>query len=204
MMGVILAPLFKGRLHLVPMDAAALQSYKFFERLGFFGIEPGTSRAYEQLISVADEAFQLQESAIWITPQGRFMDPRMRPLALRQGIGHVVQRMTNGSVLPVALEYSFWNERLPEALVKFGQPLQITDGKLHSPAEWTEIIAEAMTLTQDQLALQSMQRDPSEFITLIAGRRGVGKIYDLWRSLRSRLKGERFDPDHSSLLHKKK
>jgi hypothetical protein len=33
-----------GRAHYAPIEAAALARYRFFERLGFFGIELGTVR----------------------------------------------------------------------------------------------------------------------------------------------------------------
>ena len=47
-----------------------------------------------------------------------FAADRRRPLDLRPGVGHAVAAGA-GLIVPVAVEYPFWNERLPEAVVAF-------------------------------------------------------------------------------------
>ena len=39
-------------------------------------------------------------------------------------------------------------------------------------------------------------REPERFRELVAGRKGIGGIYDLWRRLRALVAGRRFDPAH--------
>ena len=39
---MVLAELFAGYKHYVPIDAAALRQYRLFEPLGFFGVEAGS------------------------------------------------------------------------------------------------------------------------------------------------------------------
>jgi len=198
MLGVILSPLLGPRVHVVPIEARALGRYPFFERIGFFGIEPGTRVGWERLLEVADRVAGRRDAAFWITPQGRFTDPRLRPIVLKPGVGHVVRRLHGGAVLPVALEYGFWSERLPEALVRFGDPIPVEDGSTLDPDAWTARVAEGLTAAQDALAIDAIRRDPAAFRTLVVGRSGVTCLYDAWRRLRAALRGERYDPEHGS------
>ena len=62
--------------------------------------------------------------------------------------------------------------------------------------EWTRTFTDALEATQDELAARSCRRDPAEWRTLNRGQSGVSGIYDAWRSLRARMRGEKFAPEH--------
>jgi hypothetical protein len=181
------------------MDAVALGSYRFFEHLGFFGIGPGGS-GLRRLLRLTDSLMKRDDAVLWITPQGRIQDATVRPLALRSGIGHVLSRMTRGFVLPVAIDYRFWTERLPEALLRAAPLIPISEGAGRSPEAWTEIVEKALTAAQDELGIDAALRDPDRFELLLSGRAGVGRIYDGWRALWARLMGRRFSAEHRDLL----
>ncbi len=137
------------------------------------------------------------DACLWVPAQGRFSDPRERPLGLQPGIGHLLRRLQGGVVLPLALEYPFWGERYPEALARFGAPIAIGDGSRHSPSEWVSRIEIALSETMDALARDAVQRRPGgRFDTLLGGNAGVGGLYDLWRRLRAWLQGKPFQPEH--------
>ncbi len=184
---------FPRREHYAPMDAAALERYRFFGRLGMFGVERGTPRGAATFLRVGEAVLARPRGTLWVTAQGRFEDPRVRPTVLMPGVGLLAARMPRGSVLPLALEYPFWEERTPEALAAFGTPMAVGSGDTEG---WTARIAEALERTQDVLATAAAARDGVTFETILGGRAGVGGVYDLWRSLRARLKGERFDREH--------
>lgn len=187
--------LFPGRRHFGPIDGTALQKYRFFERLGFFGVEQGTVQGARRFLEVGRRVVEQPDSVLWITAGGRFTDPRERSVQLRPGLGHLVSRMRKGAVLPLAVEYPFWEERYPEALLRFGEPKDVSETTLR-PAEWTLVLGEWLESAQDQLAEESVGRDPSRFDTLVAGGAGVGGVYDAWRRFRARMRGERFRPEH--------
>jgi 1-acyl-sn-glycerol-3-phosphate acyltransferase len=201
LIGMLLAlSLFPDRRHFSPIDAAALGKYKFFERLGFFGIEPGTARGARRFLTVAQEILggpQSGDACLWITAGGRFADPRERPVRLQAGLGHLASRLRDVVLLPLALEYPFWEERFPEALARFGEPVSIGDADL-SPEEWTALLEEKLAAAQDTLAAEALTRDPVAFEILLGGSAGVGGVYDTWRRLRSYLRGERFRPEHGA------
>jgi 1-acyl-sn-glycerol-3-phosphate acyltransferase len=199
LMGLLLARrIFPGRRHFAPIDAAGLEKYRFFAKLGFFGIQPGTARGARRFLEVSQALLAQPETVLWITAGGRFADPRERPVRLRPGLGALIQRLDHVTVLPLALEYPFWEERTPEALARFGEALH-AGGEERSAAGWTELLESRLAATQDGLAAEALARDVSRFETLAGGRAGVGGVYDVWRLLRARLRGEDFRPEHGAV-----
>lgn len=191
------ARLFPDRTHYGPIDASALGKYKFFEKLGFFGVEPGTARGARRFLSVSQEILSRPATALWIAAQGRFTDPRERPVRLRSGIGHLASKVPKAVLLPLAFEYPFWEERSPEALARFGEEVASGDADL-DPADWTPILEERLGSALDLLADEALARDTSRFEVMLGGGggAGVGGVYDTWRRLKARFKGERFRPEH--------
>lgn len=196
---------FPERTHHGPIDAAMLERYGFFRRLGFFGVEPGTVAGARRFLRLADALLARPGTALWITPQGEFTDPRRRPVRLRPGLGRAARRLVDrpgGAVLlPLAVEYPFWEERFPEALVAYGEPVDADHlaGELGggaSPADWDRALAARLETAQDCLAALAQGRDPGSFHTLVGGRAGVGGVYDLWRAARALVTGERFVREH--------
>ena len=125
-------------------------------------------------------------TALWITAQGRFADARERPAGVQPGVAHLARRLKQAVILPLALEYPFWEERYPEALARFGQAIVVERGADRSVEEWRTCIEEALASAQDALAAEAQRRDPAAFETLVGGKAGVGGVYDCWRSLRAR------------------
>ncbi|RLS77453.1 MAG: acyltransferase [Planctomycetota bacterium] len=188
--------LFPGRMIYGPIDAAALGKYRFLERIGFIGIEPGTFAGSARFLRMARAAGQRSDVIFWITSQGEFTDPRIRPMKIRPGVGHALAAREGGLVVPLAVEYPFWNERCPEILVAFGPALRIGAACGRSADEWTAVLERALEATQDRLAAAAQRRDPAAFTTLLSGRVGVGFVYDLVRRVKAFLRGEPFDASH--------
>lgn len=177
--------LFPERQHFGPIDANALGKYKFFEKLGFFGVEPGTARGARRFLSVSQEILSRPDTALWIAAEGRFTDPRERPVRLRSGIGHLASKVRSAVLLPLALEYPFWEERFPEALARFGEEVPTGDADLGA-GDWTPILESHLESALEVLATESLSRDASRFEVLLGGTAGVGGIYDTWRRLKAR------------------
>ncbi len=189
--------LFGDRVHYAPIDSGALGQYGILRRLGFFGVEAGTPRGAASFLGTAHSILKIPGAILWLTPEGRFTDPRQRPVRIQPGLAHLARRLSHGTILPLALEHPFWDERTPEALALFGTPLEIEAKSALTVAQWQARLERELTDAQDQLARVAMRRDAEGLSTLIGGRAGVGGVYDLWRRFRSRLRGERFSPEHS-------
>lgn len=191
---------FPGRAAFAPIDAAMLKRYKMFGKLGFFGVEQGSGRGAIQFLRTAEAILQSPENLLAITPQGRFADVRERPVHFEAGLGHLAKRVERALFVPVALEYAFWDERLPEILVRFGEPVQVR--RAHSNAlntkYWTCIFEQKLTETQDALAIETQRRDGKAFQTVLRGGAGQGGIYDVWQWLNAKLRGEQFRKEHGN------
>lgn len=179
-----------------PFDAEALKQYGFFRRLGAFGIDPSTRAGVADFLLTSRAILDQPDGTLWITAQGEFGDPRKRPIVLRSGVAHLVRNLERGLVVPLAVEYPFWNERHPEALSAFGEPFDLAGAPDLSTEQWNERLSERLAATMDSLAETAATRDPDRFHTLVMGRSGIGGGYDAWRRMKAMVRGERFDPSH--------
>lgn len=198
MIGLVLSHPIAVRDHFVAIDAVAVERYRFFKRLGFVGVDTKSLRGAAEFLRTGTAILTQPRSVFWVTAQGRFTDVRERPLALQAGVGHLAARLTAGIVLPVALEYTFWTERTPEALVSVGEPLRVSEHRGLHGKEWLARIEDALTRNLDTLNAETAKRDPAAFTPLLAGKTGVGGVYDTWRRLKSWARGRKFDPSHES------
>ncbi len=186
--------LFPGRRGFGPMDAEALGKYGLLERMGVFGIALDSRAGAVRFLDVSSRILSDPANVLWITAQGSFADTRTRPVRLRPGIAHLLRRVPDATVLPLAMEYTFWNEGKPEALARFGAP--IAAGRDRSVAEWTALLEAELTREADALAADSEKRDVRRFHRLMEGSAAVGPIYSLYRRMRSVLTGRAIDVTH--------
>jgi 1-acyl-sn-glycerol-3-phosphate acyltransferase len=185
---------FPDRRNYAPLDAAALAKDRFFERLGFFGVELGSARGARRFLTVSRQVLSQPDSALWIAAEGQLTDPRVRPVRLRSGIGHLAVRVRQSVLLPLALEYPFWEERTPEALARFGEEIPAGEAGLKA-TDWTAVLETRLQAALDALAADSLARDPGRFDALPGGAPAAGGVYDAWRRLKARFRGEPFQPE---------
>lgn len=193
--------LYPHRLNYGPIDVRALGKYRFMERIGFLGIDPASWQGAARFLRLAKAASRRTDVIFWITSQGEFTDPRARPVRLRPGVGHAVAASGRGLVVPVAVEYPYWNERLPEAVLAFGPAMRIADAGGRSAREWADVLENALAATQDRLAAAAVRRDPALFRRLASGQVGVGWAYDSLRRFAAWRRGEPFDASHGGERH---
>jgi 1-acyl-sn-glycerol-3-phosphate acyltransferase len=182
MVSVLVAErLMPGRKHYAPMDAAALKRYPILAKIGIFPVEMATARGAAQFLRTS-EAILASAGVVWITPQGRFVDSRGRPLGFKPGLGALALRCPGASVIPLAIEYTFWDERLPETLLRFGEPVRVAEGMNTEAA--TELLERALVETMEELKSAGMARDAGAFRVLLRGGRGTGGVYGMSRWVR--------------------
>jgi 1-acyl-sn-glycerol-3-phosphate acyltransferase len=196
MVSILLAQtLLPERKHYAPMDAVPLARYPILRKLGIFPVELATARGAVQFLRTS-EAVLASGGVLWVTPQGRFADARERPLAFKDGLAALVARVPEVTVLPLAIEYTFWNERLPETLMHFAPVLHV--GPDVSTEITTRELEEALDAAMNVLRDASMARDPLAFEVLLEGSRGTGGFYALGKRLRALFSGKGFQEDHSA------
>lgn len=195
MVSILLAQtLLPGRNHYAPMDAAALARYPILCKLGIFPVEMATARGAAQFLRTS-QAILASGGVVWITPQGRFSDPRESPLAFKPGLGALATRVPDATILPLAIEYTFWDERLPETLLRFGDLVRVSSETNTEVA--TQQLQAALADAMQELKAAAMTRDASQFRVLLSGSRGTGGFYGLGRHLRSLVTRKPLSVDHT-------
>jgi 1-acyl-sn-glycerol-3-phosphate acyltransferase len=190
--------LFRRRAAYAPIDQAMLARYQFFKWLGFFGVEQGTRRGAVQFLENAEAALRSRNSTLFLTPQGRYADVRERPVEFASGLGHLAARLEHAHFVPLAIEYVFWEEKLHEVLVCYGEPVSVRREHEHpwDANYWTSLFESKLTEAQDALADQAQRRNPDDFEILLRGGAGTTRLYDSWRSLKARFSGAEFQKEH--------
>lgn len=192
--------LFPNRQFYAPIDADALQRYQVFGKLGFYGVRlntPGGAAAFlKQSCAILDAG----RTAIWLTPEGRFSDVRDHSTALMPGLAHLCKRRNQGWVLPLAIEYVFWNERLPVCLARQGAPIRIADHDEMSKPQMNELLTTRLRHAQIELSKQAVDRRSSPFDQLLVGKSGAGMVYDSFRRMKAVVTGQKFQARHSEPL----
>ncbi len=188
--------LMRGRPGYGPMEAAALARYGLLRRMGMFGIEADSRAGAATFLRLGGRVLADPSGVLWVTAQGRFADPRQRPVTLRPGLAHLARLAPETLLLPLAAEYPFWNESRPEALLRFGAPIEAAALRGRSTQAGMRILEAALATAMDSLAQDAVARDQAPFRTLLEGSAGIGGVYDLWRRARAAISGRSFDPSH--------
>jgi 1-acyl-sn-glycerol-3-phosphate acyltransferase len=192
--------LMDTRLHYAPMDAAALERYAVLKRVGIFGVEMNSARGAVTFLRTS-ETILASGGVVWITPQGRFVDNRVRPLEFKPGLSALASKVAASigscTVVPLAIEYPFWDERLPECLLHFGEPLKV-DSAQDSDKLQKELV-QSLEMAMNTLRSIAIQRDARNFDTLSVGKLGMGGFYGRWQRLKASLTGRPYQAEHTVL-----
>jgi len=179
-----------------PIDSAMLRKYGVFGRIGAFGVDLDSPRGAAAFLGTSREILSSPDRALWITAQGRFGDVRERPLGLKPGLARLLEIEPDCTVLPLAIEYGFWQERGAEAFIAFGPPMSGRELLARPRTSRLEHLEQELTAALHRLGADVQSREPSRFRTMIEGRSGIGGIYDGWRRMAAALRGRDFDPSH--------
>jgi len=190
--------LFADRQFYAPIDHEALQQYRVLGKLGFYGVRLNTTSGAAAFLKQSMAILGHGGTAIWITPEGQFADARDHSAELMPGLAHLCTRMNDGWALPLALEYLFWDERLPVCLAKMGDPVLIADHSHLTKAELGEILTSRLRKTQAELAQLASARSSAPFDNLLRGNPGAGIFYDSMRRVKSLLTGRGFRSQHGN------
>ncbi len=153
---------FSGRTVYAPIDLEVLKQYPVFRKLGFYGIDMQSLEGAKRFLSTTRELLKQPKTAIWMTPGGKFADARART-TFEPGLPHVAASTSGVTLVPMALEYPFWEERTPEALAEFGAPFRADDGE-KSKEEWQRELEDRLAAAQASLAEKAICATPRSSI----------------------------------------
>lgn len=197
---LLAAKLMPDRKHFAPMDAAALEKYGILKRIGIFPVEMKTARGAVQFLRTG-EAILKSGGVLWVTPQGKFCDPRERPLEFKPGMAALAARVAEScggcTLLPLAIEYPFWDERLPEALLSFAEPVRIEAGASTESIHLQSLAA--LEAAMQEMQTRAMARTPAGFETLSHGTLGSGGFYALGQRIKAIATRRPYVAEHTPL-----
>jgi 1-acyl-sn-glycerol-3-phosphate acyltransferase len=179
-----------------PIDAAMMEKYGFFGRIGAYGVDLESPAGAARFLAASADILSRPNRAIWLAAQGRFVDVRDRPIGLKPGIGRLPELNPETIFVPLAIEYGFWDERGGEAFLAFGAPIAGAELAAQGRAARRDRLEAALTETLDRLGDDVRSRNPERFEIVLSGRAGVGGVYDWWKRLRAGARGEAYDPSH--------
>jgi 1-acyl-sn-glycerol-3-phosphate acyltransferase len=106
--------LLHRKLHLMMLEQQ-LSKYRFFSRIGAFGIEPGLPRQSHSALRYSAQVLQEPGNALCIFPQGVLRYAGVRPLEFQRGMGHVL-KLYGGktNLLPLGIYCTFLFDQRPE------------------------------------------------------------------------------------------
>ena len=196
MVSIMLAErLMPQRDHFAPMDAKALERYGILKRVGVFPVETTSARGAIQFLRTGESVLK-SCGVLWVTPQGRFVDARERPLKFMPGLAAMAVRVAPCTVLPLAIEYPFWDERLPECLLRFGTAVRVSVGQDAAAVE-AQLVS-ALEATMDALKEMSLRRDARQFAMVIRGSVGVGGFYAWGERLKVIVTRKPYQAEHTA------
>ena len=186
------------RRHFAPMDADALERYRILKHVGVFPVELNTGRGAVQFLRTG-EAIVTGAGVLWVTPQGKFVDSRNTALEFKPGLAALAARVAANAgvcrVLPLAIEYTFWDERLPECLLLAREAVQVSRDETAEAIE-ARLISE-LQIAMQELKQMAMRRDASLFDTIAYGRVGPGGFYALGRRLKALFTRQPYRSEHT-------
>lgn len=196
MTGVLITDrLFPERRFFAPIDGEALSRYPILNRLGFYPVSQASAASAKQFLQHSRALLKSPNTMLWLTPTGKFSDVR-RSDSFMSGLSSLVDRNYTGTLLAMAIEYTFWNERYPELLVEFAPPIDCS-ALPADRAERTRLLEACLAGTQSSLAKRAIARDPAAFSTFSIGNAGIGGLYDAWRRLSAWMRGKPFHARHT-------
>lgn len=215
---------FPGFRLYAPIDAMAYEKYRMFGQMGFFPVDQHSLQGAASFLKISRQLLRSSGASIWITPEGRFVDVRDTEAPLMPGLAHLASSLAEGRgakrpletdaagvrprvwFIPAALEYTFWEERLPEMLIWLGEPMCVTENvdQRWTKSEWDRKLFQALRNAQSELARAAVARDPDRFEVMLCNRSGTFFVYDWWRRLRGFLKGVRASTDHGEKFNDRK
>ena len=167
---------------LAPIDRKQLERFKFFRKLGFFGIDPEDPEALADMREYVIDAFQADPRTwLWLTPQGRFTDVRS-PVRIRPGAARIAAAIPDVDVISLTIEYVFWQDSKPEVLIRFAR----IETEQTSTSGWQRAMTDGMQANADALSRLVQTRDDDAFQTLIDSGTRNSFIYDIYLRIRGR------------------
>jgi hypothetical protein len=170
--------LLHRRLYLM-MLAEQLSRFRFFRRVGAFGIIPGQRRSVVETLRYSSSLLQDPGNLLCMFPQGELRPYGVRPLGFEPGLKRILALSgARASLQMLAMRAEFRGDQLPEVYFLFDEPVEVRKAEIPS-IEWIEGRETSLLDRLDGLIATGESGSP-----ILCGRAG---IHDRWRGFRNRI-----------------
>ena len=98
-----------------PMEQKQLEKYSILRSIGMLGVSESNSLSFMRNVN---EIFSgSRRSGLWITPQAHFACNREPQPPFKRGLELIARQHPNVPVFAIAINYEFWNESRPVAVL---------------------------------------------------------------------------------------
>ncbi|MFM1935432.1 MAG: hypothetical protein RI990_391 [Planctomycetota bacterium] len=179
---------FRDRPIASPIDRTQLENFRFFRKLGMFGVDPDDATGLRPFVRHVEGLLRASpRTLVMMTPQGRFVDPRL-PVRIRPGAALLASRLPGMRICAVAIEYGFWTDQRPECFMRAVEVAGPDTRSAPAVADWQRAFESAMDANARALAEATSARDASAFEAICGG--GEGRIHPVYDAV-LRLSGRR-------------
>jgi 1-acyl-sn-glycerol-3-phosphate acyltransferase len=187
---------FPGRIFYAPIDQTAIEKYGVFKKLGFFGISLEHRDGSVAFLKQTQAILESPNCSLWITPEGRFADPRDKAAGWMPGLAHLMIKNPNVACIPMAIEYPFIDESKPLMLCKLGPVVHGKDLVGLSKPECSALLERNLRQTQESLSESVIKRSFDRFTILSRTYQGPKSLYDFGRWMVCKFSGRPFEVNH--------
>lgn len=172
--------------HYVMMDEKQLRHYLFFRKLGVFSIDKSNPKGIVASLRYAQSLLEAGK-CVWMFPQGDIQHLEHRPIRFQSGVGYLLERTGQTTVLPVTAYYSLYHHQKAEATLHAGSPLKLDWQALGKQAS-TAAVEEAFCAQLERHRSRCVDGDPQladDYMPLLAG---GGSTSEAFLSMKKRVR----------------
>jgi 1-acyl-sn-glycerol-3-phosphate acyltransferase len=159
------------RLHLMMLEEQ-LARFRFFRRIGAFGIRPGSPGAVAAALDYSVSVLTDPANALCLFPQGEMRHPATRPLGFRRGLERILKRHGGPvGLLPLAIRCDFYEDQRPEAVFLFDR-CHVAGPGAYPRVDWLEERVTALLEEADRVV---RAREPGRL--LVSGKRQLSESW---------------------------
>lgn len=148
----------------VMMEEKQLKKLFLFRNLGAFSVNKDKFRDALKSIDYAAGLLDSDSAkSLWIFPQGAIFNSDERPIVFYNGLSKLIKKVKNVQTVPIAFRYEFHGEFKPRIFAKIGAIDTIENNCNFSSKSATQVFAQRLTSTLDQLKSEILDRDTNSY-----------------------------------------
>lgn len=148
--------------HYSPLPRSHASRYGLKFKAGFFPVTE-TPKGLRKMMRTAREVLSCPGHVLWMGATAQVTDVRIAPPEVNKVVTQLVRKAQDIILLPLAVEHPYWKSGRPDAMVRFGRPVQSIDAGKRTASGWQQLLARRLQMTQHRLAEEVMEGDAGAF-----------------------------------------